>query len=420
MKRELNEIEYFNWCVEQPYNMVAAVRIRGGVTALDLRAALDKAQRRHPLLGVNTEIGSNGLPYFASEGVGPIPLAIVDAAAAQAAGRLFDTELATGFERDRSVQPRLPLMRVSLLLPAEPKAPADVVFTVQHVIGDGLSLAYLVRDLLHFMEEPDAPVTVLDAPASADELFPANVRRRLPKSARLFEFVLHAVRFYAKIRGPLAAPAPGVRAHAVWTLSREQTARLRARCRQERVSVQSAVSTAFFREFPWIHTPVNLRPLLARPVAESFGLYVGAAEVRLRYRRWLGFWQNARRCQRRLRAALRDPFGVFRLFSKVVPSERVRELGPLLVRLGGKARPFAVTNLGDLDARGIAFHGARFALESFYGAVSGIVDSSVLTAYTLEGALRLHFLASETSADDTTLRDAAGRAVKALLDAMDQ
>ena len=29
MRRELNEIEYLNWCIGQPFNMVLAVPVRG-------------------------------------------------------------------------------------------------------------------------------------------------------------------------------------------------------------------------------------------------------------------------------------------------------------------------------------------------------------------------------------------------------
>src|SRR5512137_5879 len=175
MRRELNEIEYFNWCVGQPYNMVVAAQLRGHVDPDRLRGALDRAQRRHPLLGVNTELGPAGLPWFSSAGVGPIPLEVVRAAEPDAARRLAEAELAGTFAMDHAGSPRLPLLRVSLLLPRDPARPVDLVITAQHVIADGFSMVFLVRDLLHFMERPDAPLAALDAPASPAELLPAAV-----------------------------------------------------------------------------------------------------------------------------------------------------------------------------------------------------------------------------------------------------
>jgi hypothetical protein len=72
------------------------------------------------------------------------------------------------------------------------------------------------------------------------------------------------------------------------------------------VSVQSAICTAFLDGFSAIQMPVNLRSLLARPVGESVGVFVGAAAVKMKYRAARGFWGNARRFHRRLRRALRD------------------------------------------------------------------------------------------------------------------
>lgn len=421
MERELNEIEYFNWCVEQPYNMVVAVHLRGPISAEQLRVALDKAQLRHPLLKVNTELGPNGIPRFSSAGVGAIPLTVVSDADPDDSTKRFERDLTATFVRDEPGPSRLPLLRVALLLPCDPTASTALVFTVQHVIADGLSMVFLVRDLLHFMEQPDAPVTPVDAPALAADVLPPKARKRLPKSALRFRVVLWLATRYAALRFPAqTAPAPAAtQQHRSWELTVEQTSRLRARCRRETVSVQSAICTAFLPAFSAVHTPVNLRPFLARPVGEGVGLFVGAAEVKMKYRAARGFWPNARRFHRRLRRALRDPFAVFRLFSKAVPVELVQRLGPILVKIMSNQRPFAVTNLGDLDASGLELQAKTLQLESFVGAVTGIVGSSVLTVYTLGGRMRLHLLASEAGPSKTATVDEAERAMQRLRAAVD-
>jgi len=181
--------------------------------------------------------------------------------------------------------------------------------------------------------------------------------------------------------------------------------------------VQSAMCTAFLPGFGAVHTPVSLRPFLARPVGESVGLYVGSAEVKLRYRDSRCFWGNARRFHRKLRRAMRDPFRIFRLFSKAVPVELVRELGPLLVRIAS-TRPFGVTNLGQLDGNGVDLQGRDLKVESFFGSVSAIVEASVLTVYTIGGRMRMHLLANESASAGTAVRDDAERAVKLLLGAV--
>jgi hypothetical protein len=183
--------------------------------------------------------------------------------------------------------------------------------------------------------------------------------------------------------------------------------------------VQSAICTAFLPGFSAIHTPVNLRTRLARPDGESVGLFVGAAEVKMKYLAARGFWGNARAFHRRLGRALRDPFRIFRLFSKAVPAPAARQLGRLLVTITSNQRPFAVTNLGQLDGNGVQLQGRNLKIQSFSGAVTGIVDASVLTVYTIGGSMRLHVLANESEPSETAIRDEVDRAARLLLEAVD-
>jgi len=421
MRRELNEIEYFDWCVEQPHNMVVVVRIRGALRPDRLRDALSKAQERHPMLRVNTEVGPGGIPWFSSEGVGAIPLTVVEGVELHADEQLADTELASTFTMNQAGPSRLPLMRAALLLPRDPAQPAALVLTTQHVIADGLSMVFLVRDLLRFMEDPEASMTALDAPASAQDLLPFPVRRRIPTSPRRFWLVFWLTRAYVRLRfGRRPASAPERQTfHRSWELTVEQTDHLLACCKREAVSVHAALCAAFLPGFPAIHTPVNVRPFLARPVGESVGLFVGTALVKMRYREAQGFWGNARRFHRALRRKLRDPFRIYRLFSRAVPAEAVRRLGPLLVTMTAHERPFGITNLGTLDGKGVQLRGRDLEIESFFGAVSGIVDASVLTVCTLGGRMRFHLLAVERVATPTVVRDEVDRAAKRLQAALE-
>jgi hypothetical protein len=59
-------------------------------------------------------------------------------------------------------------------------------------------------------------------------------------------------------------------------------------------------------------------------------------------------------------------------------------------------------------------------LESAFGAVTGIVDATVLTVYTIGGSMRLHVLANESDPSDTAIRDEVDRSVKLLLAALDE
>jgi len=413
----LNEIEYFNWCVGQPYNVVLAVHARGDLTPDRLRAALDKVQARHPLLRANTEIGRGGLPWFSSDGVGTIPIAVIEGAEPEEARRLAVRELDSTFDRDGGASPRPPLMRVSLVRPLDRTQPIALVLTAQHVIADGLSMVFVFRDLLHFIDEPDSPVTVLDAPALADDLLPPAVRRGIPTSPLRCRLALALLTIYAWLRFGRRRQPPARRAqhHLSWTLTPDETDRLRARCRRARVSIQSAICTAFLSGFSAIHTPVSLRPYLARPVGESVGMFVGAANVRMGLTASRGFWDNARRYHRRLRRALRNPFAIFRTFSKAVPVAEVKRFGELIVRILSKQRPIGITNLGVLDGEALQLRGRTLTVESFFGGTTSIMNASVLMVYTIDGRMNLHLLASERDEADSSVRDDCARAVRTLL-----
>lgn len=392
MRRELNEIEYLNWCVEQPYNVVAVVTLGARLEASQLLAALDAVQRRHPLLGVNT-VADQGLPSFDSQGLGGVPLRVLDQVSPEHLEALTNHELTTPFAMNEQPLATTPLARATLVQPAKTGQGSTIIFCAQHVVADGLSLLFVVKDLLRLAEKPDQPLEVLDAPASADDLFPPAVRQQVPRSSVKVRWLIPWLRLYVRLRfgrpAPLTASVTSPATHA-WQLTAEQTSRLIARCKDEGVSVQTALCTAFLPSYGAINSPVNLRDRLARPVGESVGLFVGAAVVRLRYRPALGFWPNARKFHRRFRRALENPFWVFRFFSKAVPVETVREFGTLLVSLVATSRPFAITNLGSLDARGLEPNQGAYPVESFFGAVSGPVGATVLTVYTLGGVMKLH------------------------------
>lgn len=425
MRRELNEIEYLNWCFGQPYNIVISVRIRGNIPPDRLQSALDKAQQRHPLLKVNTILDEQDMPWFVSEGVGAIPLKVVDRAGEDHALRITEKELATPFDMNKPPESPLPLMRVTLLSPPNPAAePADIIISAQHTISDGMSMVFLVRDLLYFMTNPKHPVTVLDVTASTEDIFPLNVRKRVPKSALKFKASLLFMKLYLrlKFRRGTQKPrtfAPSSKIHS-WQLTVDQTEDLLARCKQERVSVQSALCTAFLTTFTAVNTPVNLRPQLALPVGEAFGLYAGAAVIKMKYDAKADFWDNARRFHGKLRKSLQDPFSVFRLFSKLVPFKAMQEYFRLFADLISDQHPFAITNLGSFDKIGVRFQVEDLRVESFFGGVSEIIDASVLTVYTIDEVMHFHFHYMEHVMNTSEAEELVSKAMNMLISAAEK
>ena len=93
-------------------------------------------------------------------------------------------------------------------------------------------------------------------------------------------------------------------------LSEAETAALVARCRKEKVTVNSALTTAFSAAQSWVQgeepyhaktvIAADLRHRLPRSPGEGMGMYAGGAELKLKYNHKRGFWENARRFHKKV------------------------------------------------------------------------------------------------------------------------
>ncbi|HEX7243495.1 MAG TPA: condensation domain-containing protein, partial [Longimicrobiaceae bacterium] len=143
------------------YNMPYALRLRGGLDAAALRAALDALVRRHEALRT-VFAGSDGGPVQVIGPPAPVPLQVVDLRdapdALREAGRLAAEEALRPFDLERG-----PLLRSTLLrLDEEDHV---LCFTLHHVVSDGWSIEVLVREVsaLYAGEPlPELPVQYAD------------------------------------------------------------------------------------------------------------------------------------------------------------------------------------------------------------------------------------------------------------------
>ncbi|MDT5290756.1 MAG: hypothetical protein QOF88_5645, partial [Mycobacterium sp.] len=115
-----------------------------------LDAGLLAVQRRHPLLNVHVEDHPQmRLGFYRRASVPPIPVTVVDAETGKTWRDVVAEELTRPFERSCA-----PMTRVALLC-SGPSTPAAIVLTADHAIVDGLSAAYLLRDLFSALNGHD-------------------------------------------------------------------------------------------------------------------------------------------------------------------------------------------------------------------------------------------------------------------------
>ncbi len=140
--RSLGSLEHLFWLYDQNRFVHFAVTalISGETSPRDWRRALDRLQKRHPILSVCIGGEPGSVPSFRQADGTPIPLRIVEDEPELRWEAEVGEELATPFNPSQA-----PLTRAVLIQGARDAA---FMLVAHHSIADGLSLAYAIRDTL--------------------------------------------------------------------------------------------------------------------------------------------------------------------------------------------------------------------------------------------------------------------------------
>jgi len=294
-----------------PYSTVTLVaRIRGEISQSDLRNAISKVQQRHTNLRVRITEDADGQPWFTTEGAGEIPVEIVPRESDDNWIRVVQESSRIPFEFETG-----PPIRFILV---QSPGTSEVIILCHHIRCDGLSLAYLARDLMAHLGDPTREVEVLPDPVPID-------KDNIPEDVSLNAVVRFLInRMNKKWEGDKTVfDQEDYRnlneaywmhySHQVLSveLSEAQTSALVDRCRNEEVTVNSALSTAFVGAQVMVqgekvyHSSIgvagSLRDRLQRPAGEVMGFYAGVVRLKYKHDSSSGFWANARRFHRKAR-----------------------------------------------------------------------------------------------------------------------
>lgn len=422
MKRELNELEYLNFAIGQPYNLVVILRIQGKLTINLLEKVLSKVQHRHPLLKARIEFNIQEIPCFTSEGVVSIPISIIERKNEGDTLKEFHKQLVTPFNLESKV---LPLFRVSLLFANQN---TDLVLCCQHTVTDGMSMAFLIRDIIKYLNNPTEKVVVLDTPTKKEDIFPPKVRRTIPKTSTRSKIMLALLKVYhffifgfgrrrKELEENKNSKHDDLQIHS-WNLSESQTKEFLKKCKDRRISVHSAICTAFLPDISTINNPVDLRNRLNYPIGESFGLYAGGTVFTKKYHKRNGFWENAKCYQRKLIWNLRDRkvFSINRILNKTISLTTLETLGLLYTDIVSRQDPFAITNLRSLDKLGIALESEKYSVDSFNAAISNTLDAMTVIVFTLRKKMFFHFHYMESKHDKDRIIQISENVIKRILE----
>lgn len=284
-------------------NISIIARIIGDVSIDALREVIKKMQIRHPILNSHAKIKESEI-WLLGNGNMEIPLKVIP--------RENHTHWKEQILKEHKIPFNFkqgPLIRFVLLYSPEI---SDLIIFCQHIICDGLSLAYLARDIMVYLDDPFKEVEKLPpAPIFDENIIPDDIKPSL--SLRLFGWLinkkwerdeiifdfqefkeLHKV-FWKKY---------DYKAH-LYELSKEDTNSFIQACHKHKVTVNSALIAAFalaqnkldidaHRNLTDYASAVNLRDELKNPIGDQFGLYAGGVSFTYDFKDEMNFWDAAK------------------------------------------------------------------------------------------------------------------------------
>jgi NRPS condensation-like uncharacterized protein len=420
------------------YNVVTASRIKGPLSEELVRQALDLVQHRHPRLNSRI-VGSLDNLRFETEGTQKIPLRAVN----QFHNEQWQEVVVE--EMNEKIDSSKVLLRAVLVHIASEDNTSYLLTTIHHAITDALSGIKLHSELLTYCQnlvsgERITHVSTLPALPSVEELLPESMKgfRGTMKGAWfLFRLTLQHLWHQAKtLRIEKEVPLELRRCNLVHRqLDEELTQQFVELCRQEKTTIQGALSAAMLLATAKKITAgnktdvcvscesyVDLRRRL-KPAVSDENMSVLASSVTsfhtIRTQTSItsfhtlqsstSFWTLARDVKQKLEAGLEQGS----MFSVVLMSRKIIESAlsqpnkvPLTVALTNVGRVNIPKNYGSFHLEEISYYPAQAAF-------GGVFTAAVAT---FEGKMTLNFIFSEPSISRETMETLVNSVVSYIVD----
>ena len=365
-----------------PAAFAVTARIRGRCGHERLRDAVGHVRRRHPMLAVRvTDIGLTSA-WITTQDVPEPPLRIAEGHWEQVVAE----ELGTPFDASAGPPARFVVIDHGDFF--------DLTVICHHLIGDGLSLAHLLHDVVVYLADPESPAETVAAPPMHDLV------KAMPRPPRSEAFKQPGSSWPVRPRTSNDGVALVNR-----VLDTAEGAALKERCRAEQTSVHAALGLAGLRALADLDGdtrrqffyPVSLRPLLTELPEGACGTYAIEVFTWFDLMADTEFWPAARNLKHMIvrQTAPDRLLRQVRLVSltNVLPNTLMSRL----LRVSCKPYPsFTLSNLGRLPFP--AGHG-DFGIESMHLAVHmGTLSNGILTAVTVEDRLSLTMTTTDAAA----------------------
>ncbi len=295
-------------------NIKMLIRLETPISLEKLNEAIKKLALTHPLLTSRVKMDEQGNAFFTNYNVSEIPIKHYEKINDDSYKKIIYQE-----DLDTINTENGPLCKILFL---NHEINPEIILYAHHVACDGLSLLFASKHLLEFIAHPEKKAEIIEPITYTEELmkrYPPNlvnrfminrVNRKWRGRKKIFteedyQELLRSTQRDRYIHIPF---------------SEEETNILRTRCRNENVTVNSALVTAMLsasrvapelRRSDEVAFAVSIRKILENDPGEACGLYASGVTLKMNYSENSSFWDNTRKAHRISREKLEDPDALF-------------------------------------------------------------------------------------------------------------
>lgn len=288
-----------------PNNVVLVASIKGNIAKEDLKEALKKVNKMHPLIGARVVTDNKHEAWFTDEGVSPISLKVIKRTSDRQWIDIVENQEIIPFDFEKG-----PLIRFILLQSEEI---SDIIIICQHSICDGISLINLIQDIILLLSEPETEVKKIETVLPTSNNFtpvPFRFKLKLLKNKLIMSIInrkwnKQPVFFDEEDYQNVHEAYFQKYSHKIieLELSKGETSALIKKCRKNHVTVNSALSSALLaakndilgespKKNPLVQIAVNVRNELKKPSENVFGFLASGIRIEFKYLPGKTLWEN--------------------------------------------------------------------------------------------------------------------------------
>ncbi|MFC3157260.1 Condensation domain-containing protein [Chryseobacterium arachidis] len=261
-----------------PLNCVFTAKINGEISEENFRVALDKIQKKHPLLRSKID-KSKKYPVFVEEKeIAAIPLRIFERKTNEDWLSESEKEWYRIFEEAKKPLAQLVWVKGQHI--------SEILLVMPHCICDGTSLVTLMREILAVLDDPYVELGSYQTFNSVNDFLLADFNLKKKKRKARFYLMMAKLFFLTQRKSKKRNLGKNYVIH--WKLNSETSKKITEKCKANRISVHALLCSVFMNSFQEIKgkqakrkviSPVDVRHFV--PEIQQDHLFAFAPTVEL-------------------------------------------------------------------------------------------------------------------------------------------